>query len=77
MTAEEEEEEALLMRALPVDMSRPLRVGVGVQLAPPPQSASDLVVVSIAPRMAIDSGDTGTAVLLLAAFGLFFVCTEE
>ena len=66
------------MRALPVDMSRPLRVGVGVQLAPPPpQSASDLVVVSMAPRMAIDSGDTGTAVLLLAAFDLFFVCTEE
>lgn len=64
------------MRALPVDMSRPLRVGVGVQLAPPPpQSASDLVVVSMAPRMAIDSGDTGTTVLL--AFGLFFVCTEE
>ena len=41
----------------PVDMSSPF--SVGVVLAKLPQSANDLVVVSIAPRMAIDKGETG------------------
>lgn len=43
----------------PVDIKSPLSVGVAVLAHPLPQSASDLVVVSMAPRMAIDKGETG------------------
>lgn len=58
-----EESDGGLLRALnllpvPVDMSKPFRVGV-VLARLLPQSAKDLVVVSMAPRMAIDKGETG------------------